>query len=190
MPQAMETCANVIEIAALHDRQRLFADRADAGSDLAHLLADRRGSRAIPGRAAMTPHWEHFAHAADVGIRGFGATQGEAFEQAAMALVATTTDPASVAPREVAEIRCEAPDLELLLVDWLNALVYEMAVRRVLFGRFRVTLDGCRLTAQAWGERADAERHQPTVEVKGATYTELRVAPADGGWVAQTVVDV
>jgi len=34
-------------------------------------------------------------------------------------------------------------------------------------------------------------RHQPTVEVKGATYTELKVAQdALGQWVAQCVVDV
>jgi tRNA nucleotidyltransferase (CCA-adding enzyme) len=34
------------------------------------------------------------------------------------------------------------------------------------------------------------QRHQPAVEVKGATYTALRVAPIEGGWLAQTVVDV
>ena len=38
----------------------------------------------------------------------------------------------------------------------------------------------------------DRERHQPVVEVKGATYTALSVGPVDGGrsWQAQAVVDV
>jgi len=65
-----------------------------------------------------------------------------------------------------------------------------MATRRMLFSRFAVRLQGARLAAEAWGEPVDGARHQPAVEVKGATYTGLRVAPQDGGWVAQTVVDV
>jgi tRNA nucleotidyltransferase (CCA-adding enzyme) len=142
----------------------------------------------------MTPivqnRWEHFEHGADVGVRGCGATKAEAFEQAALALTAAVADPAAVRPLERVELACEAPDDELLLAEWLNALVYEMSTRRMLFSRFAVTLEGTRLEAQAWGEPVDAARHQPAVEVKGATYTDLRVAPRDGGWVAQTVVDV
>jgi SHS2 domain-containing protein len=134
--------------------------------------------------------WEHFEHGADVGVRGFGATQAQAFEQAALALTAAVADPGAVDPRARVAIACEAPDAELLLAEWLNALVYEMSTRKMLFSRFAVTLEGGRLRAEAWGEPVDAARHQPAVEVKGATYTGLRVAPADGGWVAQTVVDV
>lgn len=126
-----------------------------------------------------------------MGVRGRGATRAEAFAQAALALTAIVTDLAKVAPAESVAIHCEAPDDELLLVDWLNALVYEMATRRLLFGRFEVKIDGTRLNATAWGEPLDRTRHQPAVEVKGATYTSLRVAQEpDGGWIAQTVVDV
>lgn len=136
------------------------------------------------------PRWEHFAHEADMGVRGFGDTKAEAFEQAAAALTAIVTDPATVAPRHAVDIECEAPDDELLLADWLNSLIYEMATRKMLFSRFAVQLDGARLHAKAWGEPADVERHRPAVEVKGATYTALRVAPEGSGWMAQTVVDV
>jgi len=135
--------------------------------------------------------WEHFPHEADVGVRGRGATLAEAFEQAALAMTAAITDPERVAAREAVDIACEAPDDELLLVDWLNALVYEMATRKLLFSRFEVRIDGHRLSARAWGEPADAARHQPAVEVKGATYTALRVAREPGSeWIAQCVVDV
>ena len=138
----------------------------------------------------MHTHWEHFEHGADIGVRGLGVSKAQAFEQAALALTAVITDPDSVAAQETVQINCEAPDDELLLADWLNALIYEMAVRRMLFGRFQVELDGGRLQAQAMGEPVSVERHRPAVEVKGATYTTLRVAPVDGGWLAQTVVDV
>ena len=66
--------------------------------------------------------WEHFPHGADIGVRGIGATRGQAFEQAALALTAVIADPARVAADTMVELRCEAPDDELLLADWLNAL--------------------------------------------------------------------
>lgn len=141
-------------------------------------------------RSQMQAHWEHFPHGADIGVRGLGATPAEAFEQAALAMTAVVADPATVEPREAVRIECEAPDRELLLAEWLNRLVYEMATRRMLFRRFAVRLDGCTLHAEAWGEPLAQQRHHPAVEVKGATYTSLRVAPQADGWLAQTVVDV
>ncbi|MCW5699829.1 MAG: archease [Rhodospirillales bacterium] len=134
--------------------------------------------------------WEHFEHGADIGVRGSGPTVEAAFEQAALALTAVIVDPARVAPQTEIEVSCEATDLELLLVDWLNALIYEMASRRMVFSAFDVRIDGNRLAAKARGEAVDTDRHAPAVEVKGATYTELRVDFRDGRWYAQCVVDV
>jgi SHS2 domain-containing protein len=137
------------------------------------------------------PRWTHFVHGADIGVEGRGPTLDAAFEQAAVALTAVITDLALVDPVEPVEIACEAPDPELLLVDWLNALIYEMATRRLLFGRFRVTIEGDRLTATAWGETVEVARHHPAVEVKGATYTQLSVTRTENGtWTARCVVDV
>ncbi len=136
-------------------------------------------------------HWEHFEHKADIGVKGSGNTLPEAFEQTAVAMVAVITDPLGVAEQESVEVDCQAPDLELLLVDWLNALIYEMAVRRMVFGRFEVKLDGTQLHGVAWGEHVNREKHDPAVEIKGATYTELKVAQdTQGIWQAQCVVDV
>lgn len=135
--------------------------------------------------------WEHFPHGADIGVRGIGATRDEAFEQAALALTAVIVDPVQVGAGMVVEIRCQAPDDELLLADWLNALIYEMATRNMLFGRFAVALRDHTLEAKAWGEPIDRMRHRPAVEVKGATYTALSVEQRDDhSWIAQCVVDV
>lgn len=140
---------------------------------------------------AMTRRWEHFPHEADIGVRGFGATLAEAFEQSALALSAVVTDFPTMTDAEMIEVTCDAPDVELLLVDWLNALIYAMATQRILFSRFEVRLEGCHLTAKAWGESLDVARHHPAVEIKGATYTALKVAQSPGGeWLAQCVVDV
>src|SRR5215469_2320541 len=99
--------------------------------------------------------WEHFPHGADIGVRGIGATPGEAFEQAALALTGVITEPTGVTARTAVEIHCEAPDDELLFADWLNALIYEMSTRNMLFGRFAVHIDKDKLDATVWGEALD-----------------------------------
>ena len=135
--------------------------------------------------------WEHFEHGADIGIRGTGATKEAAFQQVALALTSVVTDLDSVRPERAVSIACEAPGDDLLLVDWLNALVYEMATRRMLFSAFAVTIEDSHLQATAWGQSVDRVRHEPAVEVKGATYTALRAERLAGGhWLVQCVVDV
>lgn len=135
--------------------------------------------------------WEHFPHDADMGIRGFGPTPARAFEQAALAMTAVVTDIDRVRPRETVTVTAEAPTLDVLLVDFLNALVFEMAERDMLFSAFRVRIDGGRLQAEASGETVSRARHAPSVEIKGATFTELAVAEdAPGHWRAQCVLDV
>ncbi len=134
--------------------------------------------------------WEHFRHQADIGVRGVGRTLDEAFAEAAVALMAVICSPQKVEPKEAVRIRCQGDDVELLFVDWLNELIYEMATRRMLFGRFEVTVAGDKLDGRAWGETADPEKHETAVEVKGATYTQLKVARQADKWIAQCVVDV
>lgn len=138
------------------------------------------------------PRFEHFPHDADMGIRGIGSTVEEAFEQAARALTAVTTELCRVEPREAVSIECSAPRLDDLLYDWIDALVFEMSRHRRLFSRFEVRIDGERLTGRAWGEAVDRDRHEPAVEVKGPTLTELgvRYEPSLGAWIAQCIVDV
>jgi SHS2 domain-containing protein len=134
--------------------------------------------------------WEHFPHDADIGLRGWGRTPAEAFEQAACALTAVVTQ-AEVNPKVAVRLTCAAPDLELLFVEWLKAIIYEMAVRNMLFGRVSVRIENTHLEGTLWGEPVDVERHAPACEPKGATYTALKVAKdTDGRWSAACVVDV
>ena len=126
-----------------------------------------------------------------MGVRGIGGTKERAFEQAALAVTGVITDLLLVRAERQVELCCSAPDDELLLADWLNAVIYEMTVCRMLFSRFEVKLEGNELHAKAYGEPVEGARHRPAVEVKGATYTALSVRPlAGGGWLAQCVVDV
>jgi tRNA nucleotidyltransferase (CCA-adding enzyme) len=135
--------------------------------------------------------WSHFEHGADIGVRGTGGSKEKAFEQAALALTGVVADPGSIQPLEEVRISCEEPDDELLLVEWLNSIIYEMATRKMLFSSFDVHIQDRRLDGKAWGERIDMGRHQPAVEIKGATCSELSVKCDEGGkWIAQCIVDV
>ena len=139
----------------------------------------------------QTERWEHFEHEADIGLRAEARSREALFEAMGAALTAVATSPELVRTEAEFSIQCEAPDDELLLIDWLNALIYEMATRGMLFGAWRVRLDGQRLEARVGGEPVDRARHQPAVEVKGATYTALAVERLPNGhWAAQCVVDV
>ncbi len=139
---------------------------------------------------SKSARWEHFPHDADVGVRGFGATPEEAFCQAGLALSGVITD-ADIRPDLVVEVSCRAPNLELLFVEWLNAVIYEMAVQGMLFGQFAVKIDDDQLKGTLWGEPVDIGRHAPACEPKGATYTDLKVARDSAGvWSAACVVDV
>jgi len=135
--------------------------------------------------------WEHYSHTADMGIRGFGETKQEAFEQAAVAMIAISVEPEKIKPAEAIEVTCEGNDDESLLFDWLNKILFEMAIRKMLFSKFEVRIEGNKLAAKAFGERIDLEKHKPVVEIKGATYSDLKVyRDNDGTWMAQCIVDI
>jgi SHS2 domain-containing protein len=154
-----------------------------------HLAAP--GVQTHMNNSVTTTRWEHFEHEADVGIRGIGPTIETAFEQAALAMTAVITDPKKIEANQKIEISAEATDPELLLADWLNSLLYEMATRSMLFGRFEVAIENNKLKAAAWGQKTDIKKHTPAVEVKAATYAELSVRKNDdGSWIAQCIVDV
>lgn len=136
--------------------------------------------------------YETFDHEADIGIRGYGKTLDEAFENAARAMFSVMVDINRVKPVKKFHIRAEAPDVETLLVEWLNQLLALADLEGYLFSDFSVKIssDGTRLDAYAAGEPIDRERHEISVEVKGATYSMLEVGKEDGRYKVQCVVDV
>ncbi len=136
--------------------------------------------------------YETFDHEADIGIRGYGKSVEEAFENAAKAMFSVMVDRSKVKPVTKFEIKAEAPDLEALLVEWLNQLLAIADLEGFLFSEFKVEIseDGTRLTGYAAGEPLDKKKHEVRVEVKGATYSMLEVGKEDGRYKAQCVVDV
>jgi SHS2 domain-containing protein len=135
--------------------------------------------------------WELYSHPSDIGVRGLGATREEAFAQAALALTSVITDLGKVQPKTAVDIECKEQDDDLLFLCWLSSLLYEMDTRRMLFSRFEVQAIEGGIKARAWGEPIEVARHEPAVEVKAATYADLKAErQSDGTWIAQCIVDV
>ena len=134
--------------------------------------------------------YETFEHESDIGIRGFGGSIEEAFENAAVALYSVMVNTGKIAPKETRVVTVSAPDRELLLVEWLNALLSLSDIERMVFSKFEVKIKDMLLTGTVWGEPLDRARHEAHVEVKGATYHLLSVKEQDGRYTAQCVVDV
>jgi tRNA nucleotidyltransferase (CCA-adding enzyme) len=139
----------------------------------------------------MNARWEHFDDERRTGLRGFGSTIAEAFEQVALAFTATMADPGRVGAWEAIELHCKAEDADRLLSAWLGLLADYAASRQILFSRLEVRIDGAQLSARAWGEQMDL-RHRGFPRVAGAHGAGgalLSVARHGDGWVAQASVE-
>jgi SHS2 domain-containing protein len=135
--------------------------------------------------------YRQLAHTADLGLRIWGATREELFENAGAALMAILTDRRRLRRVKTAEILLEAPDLEALLVAWLNHLLYLYDVDAFLGRDFKVLeLTPQRLAARARGETYDPERHLAGTAVKAATYHHLELVKRSGGWQATVILDL
>lgn len=134
--------------------------------------------------------YETFDHVADIGIRGYGKSVEEAFENGAKAMFSVMVDIDEVKPVDEERVSCEASDMETLFVEWLNTLLSVAHLGGRLFCNFKVKITANKLTGSAWGEKMDVKRHHFMTEVKAATYSMLKVEKEDSGYIAQCVVDV
>jgi SHS2 domain-containing protein len=161
-------------------RSLRFEDRRCVG--IIMQFSDQRPELGVP--------YETFEHEADIGIRGFGRTIEEAFGNAAAAMYSVMVRIDAVKPAQGKTVLADAPDAELLLVEWLNALLSLSDIERMVFSKFEVKINGTSLKGTAWGEPLDRVSHEPKVEIKGATYHMLQVKKEKDRFVAQCVVDV
>ena len=133
---------------------------------------------------------EILEHTADMGFRAFGESLPELFANSALALLSIAGDPAAVEPRHEYALAVSSGDLESLMVDWLNEVLYWFDGKQVAFRAFRVTrMDGSSLEAAALGEPR-GERHRARRIVKAVTWHQLRVERRGGRWVAEVYVDI
>ncbi|MDP2996532.1 MAG: archease [Bryobacterales bacterium] len=135
--------------------------------------------------------FEILEHTADIGLRAWGATLQEAFENAATALSAIVVELDDIDPRIAYPIAASGDDDQSLLVNWLDEALYYLDARRIVLRRFRIEHFGDgRVAGQAWGEPRDPLKHRPKVIVKGVTYHQLKIEQRPDGWQVQVFLDI
>jgi len=121
--------------------------------------------------------YEIIEHTADIGIKAFGKTLSETFENAAKGMFDIITDKSEVESVGQYEIKLDAPELEQLLVDWLSELLFLNASQNLVFSFFKVEIDEKKKTlkAQVFGEKYNISKHKVGTEIKAVTYHMLEV---------------
>jgi SHS2 domain-containing protein len=139
----------------------------------------------------MSVGYELVDHTADIGVRLWGPTAEEVFEQAALAMFSLVCDPLDVGELEAVEVALEAESMDLLLAAWLNELLYVFEARKLVLSQFDLLeLGDHSLRARVSGEPLDASRHIICGGVKAATLHELSLVRRDDGWEGFVLLDV
>lgn len=138
--------------------------------------------------------YEFFDHSGDVGAQLLGRTVDELFASAAGAFTDTITALDAVEPRRPEEVDLAAPDLTLLLVDFLSELLYRFDTRSWLTRRADLAVreadGGWTLEGTLFGERVDPARHVLKTGIKAVAYHGLDVRHEGDCWRASVVFDV
>ena len=139
-------------------------------------------------------HFEYFEHQADVGIIGYSTSLNNAFIEGAKAMFQIMADIKNIEPKKEIKIRVEATDDETLFIEWLNALLYHKDIEDILFSEFDVYInhrnEKSELIGTARGEKINYKKHHLKIEVKAATYSQLKIKKENDIYLVQCVVDV
>ena len=132
---------------------------------------------------------------ADAAFEAWGATLEEMLLSASdAALNIMAGDLEAIRPREDRRFRLEEAEIDMLLFQLLQELIYykdaEQLLLRVRSVRVQRGDNGWRATVEASGETIDAERHDLIVDIKAVTLHRLQVRQTPDGWRATVVVDV
>ena len=120
--------------------------------------------------------FELIEHTADVGLVAYGKTLAGAFANAAFGMFSIIADLDGVREAESRRVEIAEDDLEGLLFEWLNSLIYFFDVEMLLFKKFDIIDFGeNRLQAVCRGEKYDPSRHRLKTGVKSDTYHLLKV---------------
>jgi len=142
------------------------------------------------------PGFEYGEHTADILVRAWGRTIEEAFEWAAIATYEIMTNTEAVRPSRRYEVKASGIDLENLLYNFIEELLFHTDAEGIVFSRLiRVCRidkagDGYELLAYAWGDVFDPERYEHRTIVKAMTYAQMEVKKEGECWRLTFVPDI
>ena len=136
--------------------------------------------------------YEYLEHTADAGMRVWGDSVDSLFTHAAMGLFELMAVLDSIDETVSIEIEVSADSIEMLLVSWLDELIYQHEVELIFFKRVEIlSINSEGLFARAYGEPTNFDKHIVYTEIKAVTYHQLYVREIENGvWEAQVIFDL
>ncbi|MDD5174678.1 MAG: archease [Candidatus Omnitrophica bacterium] len=139
----------------------------------------------------MEKRYEQFSHTADIGVRVFGNTLKELFENAAFAMFDILADLDGLKGEITQDFELTAPNYEELLISWLDELLYNFYSKKIIFYRFEVLeLSEDMVRARAFGRSVSENRNRLKTEIKAATYYNLKIIKRDDYYEVDIIFDV
>lgn len=135
--------------------------------------------------------YEQFPHTADIGVRVFGKTLKELFENAAFAMFDILADLEGLKGPLTQEFELTAPNYEELLIAWLDELLYNFYTKNIIFYKFDVEkLAPDLIKAKAYGRLVGDNKNRLKTEIKAATYYNLKIIQRDDYYEVDIIFDV
>jgi SHS2 domain-containing protein len=135
--------------------------------------------------------FEHLPHTADVKLRAWGATAGEAFAECARAFTNIVTDVSAVKTKQLHSLSLHAPTKEKLLYAFLNELVYLKDTKHfVPCGGALTVLEEDQWTLEGTLSGDVLSEYETHGDVKAPTYHGLTVTAIAGRVVIECVLDI
>jgi SHS2 domain-containing protein len=135
--------------------------------------------------------YEIIDHTADIGLKAYGRNLGELFKNSALGMFEIIADLKDVKPETPLTIELGAVTREELLVNWLRELLYQYNTQEILFKNFEIEkITDNRISAKAWGQAFNRQKHNLKMEIKAVTYYELKIEKEKEGWMSQVIFDV
>ena len=126
-----------------------------------------------------------------MGIRAYGSSLAEAFENCALGMMSLLLDPEAVRLEKRVGLSASGGDIESLLVSWLAEILFHVEAEGYAFGAFEIQeLSDRKVWGSGLGEPLDAERHALKLDIKAPTYHMLELKENKGRWAAQVIFDV
>jgi SHS2 domain-containing protein len=139
----------------------------------------------------MPKNYEIFEHTADIGVRITGRDLKELFKNAGLAIFQISSRKQFTKNKKHTEItiKQKAGSLEELFINWLNELLSLSAAEGLILHNIKIDkLEDNNLEASCIG--SDISNYKVNIEIKAATYCDLKIERLDSAWAAKVVLDV
>jgi SHS2 domain-containing protein len=142
----------------------------------------------------MKPSYTFIDHTADVLFTAQAETLEELFSQCGLAVEETQVELKTIQADKILTITGKNKNIERLLFDFLDDLVFHKDADLLIFNKFEITIKKragvYNLNCVAHGEKLDHKKHEPKVDVKAVTMHLFEVKKFSDGWKAQVLLDI